>query len=43
MPLGANTNTNKPNGIEPNQEFENILTKLKVSNPFSKEPNTSKT
>ena len=36
LPQEANTNTNKPNGIEPNQEIEKNFTKFKVPNPFSK-------
>ena len=36
MSQEANTNTNKANGIEPNQEIENFFTKLKFPNPFSK-------
>ena len=36
LPQLANTNTNKPNGIKPNQEIERIFTKFKVPNPFSK-------
>ena len=36
MPQGANTNTIKANGTEPNQEKQKILHKIKVSQPFSK-------
>ena len=36
MPQGANTNTNKTNGIEPNQEIEKNFTNLKFPNPFKK-------
>ena len=36
MPLGANTNTIKEKGIEPNQETQEILHKIKFSQPFQK-------
>ena len=38
MPQGANTNTNKPNGTQPNQEIEKKIAKIRVPNPFSKKP-----
>ena len=34
MPQGANTDTHKPNGTRPNQNFEKNLLKIKVPNPF---------
>ena len=44
LPQGANTNTNKVNGIEPNQEIEIFFTKLKFFEPFFKnKPNSCKT
>ena len=37
MPLGANTNTTKQNGTQPNQENQKIFQKnLKFSQPFQK-------
>ena len=36
MPLGANTNTNKQKGAQPNQENQKILQKIKFSQPFQK-------
>ena len=36
MPQGANTNTHKTNGTQPNQNFEKDLPKNKVPNPFFK-------
>ena len=38
MPQGANIDTHKPNGTQPNQNFENFLVKIKYPNPFSKNP-----
>ena len=39
MPQGASTDTHKPNGIQPNQNFEkkNLL-KIKNPDPFLKNP-----
>ena len=39
MPLGANTNTNKQKGAQPNQENQKILQKIKFPNPFKNKPN----
>jgi len=36
MPQGANTDTKMVNGTQPNQDFRNILSKIKNPNPFSK-------
>ena len=36
MPLGANTNTNKQNGTQPNQENQKNLQEIKFSQPFQK-------
>ena len=38
FPHEANTETNTPNGIEPNQEIEKNFAKNIVPNPFSKNP-----
>ena len=36
LPQGANTDTNKPNGTRPNQNFEFFFTKLRVPTHFQK-------
>ena len=36
MPLGANINTNKPNGTQPNQENQKILQEIKFFPTLSK-------
>ena len=38
LPQGANTDAQTPNGTKPNQEIEEIFTKNKNPNPFSKNP-----
>ena len=38
MPQGANTDTHKPNGTQPNQNFEKILLKNHEPNPFFENP-----
>ena len=38
MPQRANTDTIKIDGAKPNQNFENILPKIIVPNPFFKNP-----
>ena len=38
MPQGANTYTHRPNGTQPNQNFENILLKNHKPNPFFENP-----
>ena len=43
MPQGANTNTNKPTGTQPNQEIEKKLQKLEFPTLFQKNPNSSQT
>ena len=39
MPQGANTDTHKPNGTQPNKNFEKFLLKIKNPNPFLKSLN----
>ena len=36
MPQGANTDTHRPNGTQPNQNFEKSLVKIKNPKPFLK-------
>ena len=36
MPQGANTNTHKPNGTQPNQNFEKNFTKSRTLTHFRK-------
>ena len=43
LPHRANTVTNKLNGTKPNQKIDKILTKIKVLNPFFKNPQIKKT
>ena len=38
LPQGANTDINKPNGTQPNQNFEIFFTKLRVPTHFQKNP-----
>ena len=38
MPQGANTDTHKTNGTQPNQNFEKICPKTKFLTPFTKNP-----
>ena len=38
LPQGANTDTNKLNGTQPNQNFEFFFTKLRVLTHFRKNP-----
>ena len=38
MPQGANTDTHRPNGTQPNQNFEKILLKKHEPNPFFENP-----
>ena len=38
MPQRANTDTIKIDGAKPNQNFENILPKIIVPNPFFENP-----
>ena len=38
MPQGANTDTIKTNGAQPNQDFEKNLPKNIVPNPFFENP-----
>ena len=38
LPQGANTDTHKTNGTQPNQNFEKILPKIIVPNPFFENP-----
>ena len=43
LPQGANIDTNKTNGAQPNQDFENFLPKISKPNPFLKIPNSRQT
>ena len=43
MPQGANTDTIKSNGTQPNQDFENFFPKINKPNPFWKIPNSRQT
>ena len=42
MPHGANTGTNTANGMQPNQNFEKKITKIRTPTQFFENPQFSK-